>query len=135
MRLDDWDIRLYDVFDRVKDEHFRWGVFDCFTFASDCVEAITGIDPMKELRGTYGTQNEAYRLICSLGGVDKVLDDFLPNARRVLPQEAHRGAVILQGNQPLGTRLCVLDRNKMYCPHESGGIVGIEIGGTTAWDF
>lgn len=135
MRKDGWDIRLYDVFERAKDEHFRWGVFDCFTFAADCVRAITGVDPMAKLRGTYSTQNEAYRLICSLGGVDRALDDFLPHSVRTAPQKAHRGAIVMQGNQPLGTRLCVLDRDRMYCPYENGGIVGIEIGGTTAWDF
>lgn len=60
-RLPDWELRLAAFLDRERVGDFRWGRSDCATFACDGIKAMTGVDPMARLRGTY-TENDGPRL-------------------------------------------------------------------------
>ena len=42
---------------------FQWGSHDCCLFASDCVRAITGVDPASRFRGRYKTRLGAIRIM------------------------------------------------------------------------
>lgn len=55
VRFQDWEDRLGTYLDRVAEEPFRWGTHDCALFAASCVNAMTGVDPARDYRGTYDT--------------------------------------------------------------------------------
>lgn len=68
-RLPDWMIRL-DALVREKAGHaYAWGESDCCTLAADCVVAITGQDPMADLRGTYDGEAAAQGVLTREGGL------------------------------------------------------------------
>lgn len=54
-RLPDWSQRLNAYIRDIqnKDMQFEYGKLDCCLFAAGAVEAVCGIDPMEEFRGTY----------------------------------------------------------------------------------
>lgn len=62
-RLEDWPLRLNAVIEAAAGRPFSWGEHDCCLFAADCVKAITGTDPMADVRGTYATEEEAGQLL------------------------------------------------------------------------
>ncbi len=51
---------------------FAWGTNDCAIFASDCVLAITGIDPAPAGLRLHRTAKEAYRAIQLHGGLASI---------------------------------------------------------------
>lgn len=62
LRITTWQSALRDcVADRYH-RPFAWGVHDCCTFAADCVAAVTGADPMRDLRGLYDDAISAARI-------------------------------------------------------------------------
>jgi hypothetical protein len=50
---------------------FSWGKWDCALFCADVIEAITGHDPARQLRGTYSDQQGAIEAL-ALRGVEGV---------------------------------------------------------------
>lgn len=72
MRKIDWKPDLIAAIDSARTEVFAWGTMDCATFAADCVQAMTTIDPMAGLRGTYHTALEAKAVVNSAGFADSV---------------------------------------------------------------
>jgi hypothetical protein len=67
-RLHDWQTRFAEFARARRNEPFAWGSNDCCLFAADCVEAITGEDPAKDLRG-YTTALQAARIVKAHGGM------------------------------------------------------------------
>lgn len=59
IRLDNWRELLADHIATVYGVDFSWGAFDCATFVGDCVLAMTGVDIVSAIRGTYSTESEA----------------------------------------------------------------------------
>ena len=59
----DWQSRLQACLAERWARPFEWGVNDCALFACDCVQACTGIDPAKGIRGTYSTEAGAAKVI------------------------------------------------------------------------
>lgn len=55
--------------EKIMSPHWRWGLLDCTTAASDVFAALHGIDPMAPVRGKYRSAVEAYRLIEAWGGM------------------------------------------------------------------
>jgi hypothetical protein len=55
---------------------FAWGTNDCCTFASDGVLAITGTDPMADLRG-YTSAAHAQRILVRGGGLMALVSERL----------------------------------------------------------
>ena len=69
MRLEGWELRLARYINDHMYMPFQWGQNDCMLFAAGGVEAVTGVDPGAEFRGTYDDAISAYRII---GGTDKI---------------------------------------------------------------
>jgi hypothetical protein len=68
IRYDDWQARLGAHIKAALQRPFSWGEFDCCTFACDGILAMTGVDPMVDLRGKYGTPIEAARALKVFSG-------------------------------------------------------------------
>lgn len=77
-RLRDAEQRLLDAVHAHMRRPFAWGVADCCTWAFDAVQAVTGVDPIADVRGTYGTRWQAMRVLWRLGGMRALLDARLP---------------------------------------------------------
>ena len=58
---------------------FVWGKNDCCTFASNWVEEVSKVNPLKELGfyGKYKTAGKAVKILDKLGGLEKVLTKAL----------------------------------------------------------
>src|SRR3990170_2470650 len=69
-RFEDWPERLDAAIEAARVRPWRWGDHDCVLFAADLVLAMTGIDPMRGLRGRYNTAIGAARIIRRTGGGD-----------------------------------------------------------------
>lgn len=68
-RLPDWPARFAALVAQRRACPFGWGAHDCVLWAADDVQALTGIDPAVEWRGTYETALQAERLVRQLGGL------------------------------------------------------------------
>jgi len=87
------DLRLYSLVLRRGPQGFAWGSRDCFIWACDAVQAVTGRDPGADLRQTYSTAAEALALLRRLGGLAALASDRI--GRQVLLAEARDGDVAL----------------------------------------
>mgnify|MGYP000013990542 CR=1 FL=1 len=95
-RLRDWPERLHALLAARKDQPFAWGTHDCCTFAADAVHALTGLDPLGTLRGSYSTAAQAAHRLATLGGLQAVVTDRL--GPPVRPVFAAVGDVLLIDN-------------------------------------
>jgi hypothetical protein len=77
MRLPDWQSRLDAYIASARGRAYSPGEFDCCTACADVVYAVTGVDLMSDLRGTYNTDCGAYKLIRRLGGMSALLSSRL----------------------------------------------------------
>lgn len=69
MKHHNWQILFEAFIGQRRALPFAWGTNDCVIFASDCVLALTGTDPVPEgLRGLH-TAKRSYRAIRGLGGL------------------------------------------------------------------
>lgn len=105
-RVPDWQRRLRDVFARYRAQPVVCGVSDCGTLWADAVEAVTGVDVLADLRGTYQTPDEAVAALARLGFADaRALADARFSA--VWPEDLHRGdlgfAETLAGGSPIAS--------------------------------
>jgi hypothetical protein len=58
-RLDGWAVRLDAVVAGGRSRQYSPGEWDCGIFAADVVVALSGVDPIGELRGTYSGDDGA----------------------------------------------------------------------------
>ncbi len=65
-RFKDWEIRLEKYIQSKCETRFAWGTHDCVLATCGAIEAITGIDPAEDYRGTYSTEQEAGKRIPAL---------------------------------------------------------------------
>jgi hypothetical protein len=93
MRLPDWEARLANLVVEAQTRRFAWGTFDCCIFAADCVQAMTGKDPMQGLRG-YTTWRQSVLLVRQLGGLPAAVKQALGDPLEH-PALAQRGDVVL----------------------------------------
>lgn len=91
MRNHDWASRLHEVVADHKYREFAWGEADCCLFAAKCVDAMTGSDLYREIRGNYFNEESAKAYIASFGGLEQAVTHWLgePTGR------ATRGDVVL----------------------------------------
>lgn len=68
MRKDGWQSALSAYLLGCAHMPFRYGSLDCGLFVSGAIEAMTGIDVVPGLRGSYGTRAEAFAAVKSLCG-------------------------------------------------------------------
>lgn len=101
-RVQDWQVRLHAcVADRLN-KPFTWGVQDCCMFAADCVEAVTGVDPAADLRGSYADAAGAARVLEFFGGVVSLAVERLGGVVRTeLAQPGDVGLTMQDGRQTL----------------------------------
>ena len=69
MRLHDWALRLESLIDDRLHTRFSFCQHDCCMWACDVVLAVTGRDPVADLRGTYSTEEEAAAVMEAGGGL------------------------------------------------------------------
>ncbi|KQT50340.1 hypothetical protein ASG47_19750 [Devosia sp. Leaf420] len=48
-----WEVAFVETVSRHQNETFKWGESDCLTRVADLSLAMTGVDPMDDIRGTY----------------------------------------------------------------------------------
>lgn len=83
MRSANWDIKLSEYLEQLRDCKFEWGKNDCITFTNKCVEIITGRGYCDDWIGEYTTGKGAHmhyrRKLRDLGyySVIDALDDRL----------------------------------------------------------
>jgi hypothetical protein len=123
--LSNWPRLLHDYIDSRRNMPFSWGRNDCCTFAADAMLAITGHDPMKELRG-YKLAKDAMRIsggkkqLFAFAGATMINQGFqaIPLAFATFGDVV---GVVLRGRQTLGMHL----GNTIASPGKNG-IVFIE---------
>lgn len=99
-RLPDWEARLSAVLAEWSTRRFRWDG-DCARFAAATVIAVTGEDPLADLRGRYRTRREAMAIL-EEKPMEARLDAMFP---RVPIGLAQRGDIALLDAMALG---CVI---------------------------
>jgi hypothetical protein len=99
MRRDDWESRLIDCILQAEKTKFEWGTNDCVTFAADVIQAITGGDPIDDLRGMWNSARTAQAKIKELGGLQAGISGRM-GPPLDFPMLAGRGDLVLtdQGN-------------------------------------
>lgn len=108
MRFPDWPERLAAFIAGRERMPFAWGSNDCCSFAGDAVLALTGEDPMKDLRGYHN----AWEAACILdAGLCRLVGDRLERCAASL---ALRGDVVL----------AVLERRESLLVVEGDSLVG-----------
>ena len=133
-RLLDWPERLVAAIDGSSRRPFEWGAFDCALFASECVEAVTGIDHFDTYRGRYKTRIGATRLLNKNGGLEAIVDELFTGCDIMI---ARRGDLVLLTQSPeLGPGLAVVVGSHVAAPAISGGLEYVPITSaliTRAW--
>ena len=109
-RVADWPERLAGLVEGRMLSPFAWGLQDCVTLAADAVAALTDVDPLASLRGTYATEAEAeaiiardgnlYRLVCRLWA-----EAGLPQCPPALAQRGDTAWVQGENDQAMGVVL------------------------------
>lgn len=129
-RLPDWECRLSELVTQRLYEPFVWGVNDCALFAADCIEAMTGRDPAQSVRGLWGSQGEAVRVIARQGGLGGFVS--LLGFAEIPPLFAQRGDLVLHRRD--GTdALAICLGPHLAGPSDSGLLFfGLDIG-VRAW--
>lgn len=129
-RVPDWELRLSQLVTQRLAMPFAWGENDCVLFAADCIEAMTGIDPVAKLRGQWANQGEAVRAIARVGGLNAAVDALgLPS---IAPLFTQRGDLVLHRRD--GTdALAICVGGQLAGPSETGLLFfGLEQG-VMAW--
>lgn len=70
MRLHDWQLRLEALVNDRAHTRFEYGAHDCCMWACDVVQAVTGLDPVADLRGTYSDESGAAQVMEAGGGLE-----------------------------------------------------------------
>jgi hypothetical protein len=123
MRRADWQLRLAQFMEQRASKPFAWGENDCCLFAADAVQAMTGTDYAKTLRG-YSTQREALRLVQKMGGLWAIATGAL--GEPVSPLLAGVGDVVLLDNEGREL-LAVCNGTTAVAPGADGAVsIGME---------
>ncbi len=98
-RLQDWDRRLASLVNRHMRLPGEWGASDCLLTVADAIEAVTGIDPAKGVRGRYKTEAGAAKLLLKRGyaDVEQALSDRFPPVGRLLAMRGDVGVIERNG--------------------------------------
>ena len=113
MRQQNWAIALQNQISQFNEKPFAWGTHDCFTFAADCVLAMTGEDKMAKRRGKYKTELGANKMLKRLGGVEAAIASVL--GEPLDPKLAQRGDVVCFVT-PLGDAAGICLGSKIAAP-------------------
>lgn len=92
-KLMNFPSKLADFCHARRMQPYAWGTNDCVTFAADGVLAITGNDPITELRGTWSDAETAAAKIEEMGGLINAVDARFK--RRENKNLAQRGDLVM----------------------------------------
>lgn len=92
MRIDGWETRLNEFITAHRSMPFSWGSHDCLLFATAAIEAITGKDPLRHMRGKYHTALQAARFARTFGGLEWLMTI---NLKSVPVSYARAGDIVL----------------------------------------
>lgn len=99
IRFEDWHARLGAHIQAASGRPFVWGEHDCCVWACDGILAMTGVDPMTELRGRYLTALGAARALKAFagGGLDETAEHIasLLHAPEIPVLTAGRGDCVI----------------------------------------
>ena len=96
-----WENKLVEVITAAEKRPFNWGTHDCVTFASDVALAITGRDPIADLRGRWDSIWSAHRKLVEMGGLTAAVSSRIGMPLNS-PRSAGRGDVVLTDEGFLG---------------------------------
>ena len=96
LRYQDWPVRFERALEAFRDEPWRWGFHDCAMFAAHIVEAITGADCARGLRG-YKSARGAAAIVKKKGGFFEMIDECAAKnkIKQCDPAFASRGDVVI----------------------------------------
>lgn len=97
MRVPNWDIKLAEHINSLRDYPFMWGENDCLTFVNKCVEVIRGDSFADDWLGDYTTAQGAfrkYRKLLYTQEYDTVIDMLDDRLERFDGRFPVRGSVV-----------------------------------------
>ena len=119
-RKDNWPARLVAKIEAARDKPFSWGEHDCCTFASACVEAMTGENPMKIFKGRYRSEADAGSILRQKGA-GNLLDTLTEILGKPVPVEkAERGDVVYSVFETGPSVGVCFGKNSYFVGEESG---------------
>lgn len=92
-RLDGWEMRLTKVVNDWMRKEFSWENH-CGLFVGDCVLAVTGHDPVADIRGNIKTARDWVRSLKQQGGFLAAMDNRLGS--RIEVTKAQMGDVVVR---------------------------------------
>lgn len=116
MRNFEWQLRLAALVQRCNGRAFEWGVFDCARFASEVVEAVTGVDPWPGL--VYASEKEALRHLQKTDLETLAANNLGPEIDPAFAQPGDIGLAMM-GGQPM---LCAQVGRAWMAPARAGGL-------------
>lgn len=72
-----WEAHLARLVAERERTPFAFGAADCVTFAADAVQAMTGVDPIAEIRGGWSSAAEAQAAMDRFAGRPASVDDVI----------------------------------------------------------
>ena len=98
-RLVGWEIALAELVFARHSVPFTWGTNDCVTFAADAMAAVTGIDPIAPIRGTWhdrASADAALTAFCGFASAERAMEVVAEQLAlpRVPATLARRGDVV-----------------------------------------
>ncbi len=99
-RQSNWETQLVNVLEQYALKPFAWGEADCLTLVADACLAMTGVDPLLQLRG-YSTEAEAAKLMTIRGcsGVGEALAQAFPDVPAAQARRGDCGYIERAGQQ------------------------------------
>lgn len=118
MRKSDWEPALAGYIAQHRNAALEWGVLDCAKFAAGAVQAMTGVNPMREFK--YRSEAGAWRSLKKNGfaSLADAMDAKFPRIPKAL---AGRGDVVMRDNC-LG--VCI-GAEGLFLPLEGSGLIRV----------
>jgi|TARA_R100000149_G_scaffold65658_2_gene40971 hypothetical protein len=145
-RLQNWQSNFIQKLKYLDTKPFVWGQTDCCNFCGQCVDSITGVNPMAPFAGTYASKEEAYEAIIKglrhrSGRV--YVGETLEGIMTIILGEpkpismAKRGDVALVKRQGLNISMMVdTSGRSLVGMTEEGGLIKLPLHwGRLAWDI
>jgi len=86
---------------------YVWGSNDCVLFAADWVVAVTDIDPLGDLRGTWHNEEEAMVALEAQGGLVAAMDARFPRKQKEFAQRGDIVMLKITADQQPSLAVCV----------------------------
>ena len=138
-RKSNWQSALAEYLTASAGVRFAYGVFDCGLFVAGAVTAMTGVDVVPGVRGSYGDRRAALGQVCAICGAKTMerLAEYLTakyGMPEVNPRLAQRGdAVLLRHGRTSSLGLVAMHGTEILTPYR-GGLLRLPLEhATRAW--